>query len=37
LPLGAWDLQAAVATDRVPKFTYVEFHDSAGKKEGAPF
>ena len=26
-----------LAIDRVSKFTYVEFHDSAGKKEGAAF
>lgn len=26
-----------LAIDRVSKFTYVEFHDSAGKMEGAAF
>jgi hypothetical protein len=26
-----------LAIDRVSKFTYVEFHDSAGKKEGSAF
>jgi hypothetical protein len=26
-----------LAIDRVSKFTYVEFHDSAGKKGGAAF
>jgi hypothetical protein len=26
-----------LAIDRVSKFTYVEFHDSAGKMEGSVF
>jgi hypothetical protein len=26
-----------LAIDRVSKFTYVEFHDSAGKREGSAF
>jgi hypothetical protein len=26
-----------LAIDRVSKFTYVEFHDSAGKMEGSAF